>query len=73
MIETTSMHAVERRKSFFAGKYFGSTPTGLSAKNATKFPNPRKNPTNNADGSLSPKKNTSVKGKHIQTKDEMNP
>jgi len=72
-METTNMSTAEMMKSFFGRTYFCRTPTGLSARNATKFPIPRNAPTSKVDSNFSQKKNTNVKWKHIQTNDDMNP
>lgn len=55
------MRVAEMTNSLFGKIYFWRTPTGLSTRNATRFPTPRNNPTSRADPSCNQKKNTRVK------------
>ena len=57
--------------SFFAVKYFCNTQTGLSIKNATRLPNPRKIHTTKGLFNCNKKKNTRVKWKHIHTNEDI--
>jgi hypothetical protein len=49
MIDTISINIALVINNFFALKYFCRVPTGLSEKNDTKFPNPKKSPTRSVD------------------------